>query len=44
MTTKSADGTNPIKTSEEIERLNSQVAYLQMKDGRKLSYYQYGAN
>lgn len=29
--------------AEELERLNSQVAYMQTKDGRKLAYYQYGA-
>lgn len=28
---------------EELERLNSQVAYIQTRDGRRLSYYQYGA-
>lgn len=32
-----------IINAEELERLNSQAAYMQTKDGRKLSYYQYGA-
>jgi pimeloyl-ACP methyl ester carboxylesterase len=32
-----------IISAEELEKLNSQVAYIQMKDGRRLSYYQYGA-
>jgi len=32
-----------IISAEELERLNSQVAYMQTKKGRRLSYYQYGA-
>ena len=29
--------------AEELEVLNSQVAFMAAKDGRKIAYYQYGA-